>query len=151
MDKIKFFQWCSDHHLTQTRDIALAFRLSDQTVRNWERHVADASVADGDKSLLELDYWVELAIEVFDHYIGDYRGADCFSKVKYLAPMTVADLKKWQKRHGLKTYKDTADQFRIQRQAAHNWLSRGRFPRWLPFACEAINLRTPAKSGKSAK
>lgn len=149
MNKIEFFKWCRDHHLTQTRDIAITFRLSDQTVRNWERHVVEAQT--NPDSSLELNYWVDLAIEVFDHYIGDYRGEDCFRRVPKLAPMGFSDLKKWQQRHGLSTYKDTADLFHIERQAVHNWLDRDRYPRWLPFACEAINLRKPGKSGKSVK
>jgi hypothetical protein len=153
MNKIEFFAWCRDHHLTQIRDIANVFRLSDQTVRNWEAHVATAaSAAPGAEKNLELDYWVDLAIEMFDHYIGDDRGDDLFKrKVPHLAQMGFSDLKKWQQRHGLETYKDTADQFHIQRQAVHNWLTRDSFPRWLPLACQAINLRKPAKSGKSAR
>jgi hypothetical protein len=154
MNKIEFFEWCRDHQLVQTRDIANIFRLSDQTVRNWERHVSEAAglPLDGTKNL-ELDYWVDLAIEMFDHYIGTYRGEDMFKspRLPKLAAMGFSDLKKWQQRHGLATYKDTADQFLIQRQAVHNWLTRDRYPRWLPLACEAINLRKPAKSGKSAR
>ncbi len=153
MNKIEFFEWCRDHKLVESRDIANIFRLSDQTVRNWQRHVADAAGVPLDQAKnLALDGWVDLAIEMFDHYIGDYRGDDMFkTRVPKLQPMVFSDLKKWQQRHGLKTYTATADLFGIRRQAVHNWVNRESFPRYLALACEAINLRRLGKSGKSAQ
>lgn len=142
--KDKFFKWCHDRGINQTPLIASLFRLSDQTVRNWEKHVAEGKQ-------LELPYWVPITIECFDHFIGDSAEPDCHTRIQRLPAMTFASLKKWQNKHGLETYQDTGDMFRIKRQAVHNWLQRQSLPDWLAFACEAINLRRLGKSRKLVK
>lgn len=103
------------------------------------------------EKFLKLDHWVDLAIEFFDFHIGTDLSPECFQRVPKLAPMGFSAFKRWQNRHGLKTYKDTGAVFEIERQAVHNWLTRDSFPSWLPLACEAINLRSSAKTGKSHK
>lgn len=142
--KDMFFDWCRKHGLTQTNVIASLFRLSDQTVRNWEKHVAEGKQ-------LALPYWVPVTIECFDLLMAETVDGDKIAKIDRIPAMTFGTLKKWQNRHGLKTYQDTGEMFRITRQAVHNWLQRESLPDWLAFSCETINLRRPTKQRKSAK
>lgn len=142
--KKDFFEWCNQRGLVQISQIADAFKLSDQTVRNWERYVAN-----GEKP--ELSYWYILTIFCYDTYLGKDVDQSAHTRLPQFAPMSFTLLKKWQNRHNLATYQDTGDIFRIKRQAVHNWFTRSSLPDWLPMASEAINIVRPGKTRKTVK
>lgn len=131
MDKQAFFLWCSRRDLTRNPEIAAAFRVSSQTIRNWQRKKDDSP----------MPAWVPLACSGLEVVLAGEAPDDA------VLPMTVSRLSEWQGRHRFKTYEDTGDVFRITRQAVHNWYKRQRFPDWLPLACFGYDV----SSGKSLK
>lgn len=135
MDKVEFFKWCDERNLIKSADIAEPFRLSSQTVRNWLKDVAK------DDTNTSLYSWVGYACLVLD--TEDDRN----NSVANFPPMTFAGLADWERRHGFKTYEETAGVFGIERQAVHNWHKRANLPKWLALGCagydkyvEAINI-----------
>lgn len=124
MDKQAFFLWCDRRELRRNPEIALAFRVSSQTIRNWQRK--DDSEP--------MPAWIPLACVALDTVAAGAASED------RLDGMTVARLSEWQGRHKFRTYEDTANVFQIKRQAVHNWYKRQRFPKWLPLACLGFDI-----------
>ena len=134
MDKEAFFAWCDERELTRNQGISAAFRVSSQTIRNWQRkEPSDPMPA-----------WVPLACAALDAI-----SAGEVSSERAL-PMTVSRLSEWQASHRFKTYDDTANVFSIKRQAVHNWYKRQRFPRWLALACIGYDIRTRGVASKDS-
>lgn len=136
-NKKHFFEWCAARGLHRPDDIRHFFRLSGQTIRNW-----DKDVKSGDPARLEIAFWVVLAILFYD---------DAFAKSGEIAPtdlpeMGFADLKEWQSKHRFKTYESTARAFRIKRQAVHLWQKRRKIPAWVALACAGYELWAQSNS-----
>lgn len=134
MDKKEFFAWCAERGLARSQDISAAFRVSSQTIRNWDRK-PDSS---------PMPAWVPLACAAIDGLAaGTVSAAE-------LAPMTVTRLSKWQSRHRFRTYDDTAAVFSIKRQAVHNWYKRQSLPRWLSLACAGYDIGIQSRTLKDS-
>ena len=129
-DKKDFFAWCKKHGLNKPEDIKDYFRLSGQTIRNWERHIESDML-----ELHVLPFWVRLSICYYDHSAGD--SGQIFPTD--MDEMTFTDLKLWQNKHGFKTYESTASAFNIKRQAVHLWHKRQKIPAWVALACAGYN------------
>ncbi len=136
-DKKDFFAWCAKKGLTRPEQINNYFRLSGQTIRNWERDVRSGNPED-----LKLAYWVSLVISYYENTAGE----DGTITPADMDGMTFSQLKKWQNRHGLKTYESTALVFRIKRQAVHLWHKRQKIPAWVALACAGYDFQVQSKS-----
>lgn len=138
MTKADFLDWCQKRGLSRPQLIARKFLVSEQTIRNWERDARQSSLA-------LTDHWVVLAVAFYDAQLGT---ASSFDELDIQPPssMTFNGLHRWQNKHRLKTYQDTADIFDIKRQAVHNWHVRGNLPRWLPLACKGFNILAQGKN-----
>jgi DNA-binding transcriptional regulator YiaG len=136
-DKRDFFAWCASRGLTRPEEIKDYFRLSGQTIRNWEKDLKS-----GDPAALEIAFWVRLAVA---YYEGS-AGADGKIAPSTLDPMTFEDLKKWQNRHGFSTYESTASVFNIKRQAVHLWNKRQKIPAWVALACAGYDFWVQSKN-----
>jgi DNA-binding transcriptional regulator YiaG len=136
-DKKDFFAWCASKDLTKPEEIKNYFRLSGQTIRNWEKDVKS-----GDPEDLEIAFWVRLAIA---YYEGS-AGKDGKIAPAILENMTFSDLKKWQNEHGFKTYESTAAVFNVKRQAVHLWGKRQKIPAWVALACAGYDFWVQSKN-----
>jgi len=134
MDKKDFFLWCDQRELRSNPEIAAAFRVSSQTIRNWQRK----EEAD------QMPAWIPLACLAIETVAAG-------EPVPVAETMTVARLSEWQGRHRFKTYEDTACVFQIKRQAVHNWYKRQRFPKWLPLACLGYDVAKSRIAKDSAR
>jgi hypothetical protein len=130
-DKRDFFAWCASKGLIKPEDIAPYFRLSGQTIRNWEK---DVKLGMAEK--LDLKFWVKLAIAYYEKNAGN----DGKITSSDLENMTFSKLKRWQNSHGFKTYEATADVFDIKRQAVHLWHKRQQIPSWVSLACAGYDI-----------
>lgn len=135
-DKKDFFAWCASKGLTKPEEIKDYFRLSAQTIRNWEKDVKS-----GEPEKLAIAFWVKLTIVFYD----DFAGEDGKIAPSTLDDMTFANLKKWQNKHGFSTYEATANAFQIKRQAVHLWHKRQKIPAWVALACAGYSLRAQSK------
>lgn len=136
-DKRDFFAWCASKGLSRPEEIKDYFRLSGQTIRNWEKDLKSSDPAD-----LEIAYWVRLAIVYYDHSAGK----DGKISPASMENKTFADLKKWQNVHGFTTYESTAEVFHIKRQAVHLWHKRQKIPAWVSLACAGYDFLLKTKN-----
>ncbi|MCZ7861251.1 hypothetical protein O9X98_07495 [Agrobacterium salinitolerans] len=136
-DKKDFFAWCASKGLTKPEEIKDYFRLSGQTIRNWEKDVKSENSEDH-----EIAFWVRLAIAYYERSAGK----DGKITPATLENMTFSDLKKWQNEHGFKTYESTAAVFNIKRQAVHLWHKRQKIPAWVALACAGYDFWVQSKN-----
>lgn len=136
-DKKDFFAWCAKKGLTRPEEIKDYFRISGQTIRNWEKDVKS-----GDPERLKVASWVRLAVVCYDESAGE----DGSVTPSVIERMTFAELQKWENRHGFKTYESTAEAFHIRRQAVHLWHKRKKIPVWVAFACAGYDLLAQSKN-----
>ena len=136
-DKKDFFVWCAAKGLTKPEEIKDYFRLSGQTIRNWEKDVRS-----GIPENLELAFWVRLAVAYYDNTAGG-QGKIAPAAIP---DMTFAELKKWQNERGIKTYEATGEVFRIKRQAVHLWHKRQTIPAWVALACAGYDFWVQSKN-----
>jgi len=134
----KFFSWCDRQGLKADREIAEAFGMTPQTVRNWKHRL---EAGEGVPPT-----YLGLACVGFESARSTGNG-----EVPRLEPMTVDFFKTWREHRGLETLESTGGAFGLTRQAIHNWFKRDRLPRWLPLACLGYEVRTsPEGSGAAA-
>jgi hypothetical protein len=135
-DKKDFFAWCAKHGLHKPEEIARYFRLSGQTIRNW-----DKDIKKGTETALRLASWVGLATGLYDASAGK----DGKIVPSDIDAMTFEELEKWRNLHGFSTYESTANAFSIKRQAVHLWHKRQTIPPWVALACAGYNFRKQAQ------
>jgi hypothetical protein len=128
VDKDKFFGWCAEKGLDNNRAIAMAILVSSQTIRNWRKR------EDG------LPAWLALACKGYEKFLASGQGP-----VTNLPKVTVLWFDSWQRENGIGTYEDLGVVFGLSRQAVHNWVSRGRFPRWVALACLGYEPKAAAE------
>ena len=109
-----FFNWCESKNLNSSASIAEKFKVSSQTIRNWQKSET-------------VPVWVRYAMECVSH--------DC--KVE---TFDFTHFKEWQRRQNVTTYEQTGVLFGIKRQAVHQWFRRGKFPNWLGLACTGYEM-----------
>jgi DNA-binding transcriptional regulator YiaG len=136
-DKKDFFAWCASKGLTKPEEIKDYFRLSGQTIRNWEKDVKSGNPDD-----LEIAFWVRFAIALYD----GTAGKDGKIVPAALENMTFSELEKWRNDHGFKTYESTANVFNIKRQAVHLWHKRHKIPAWVALACAGYGFWVQSKN-----
>lgn len=127
----EFFASCAARGLRTDREIACAFRRTQQTITNWR-----ALVAHGARPPRHL------GLEVAGYDLVQAGAAE--------PRPGIAAFKAWQNKLGLGTLEAVGGVFGCTRQAVHNWFSRERLPRWLPLACMGHEACASAASAASA-
>jgi hypothetical protein len=121
MNHDEFFEFCKAHGLNTAPEIAAAFNVSSQTIRNW-------------RAGKRLPGWLSLACTAYAKH------RDNLIDIMPTYPrMTVDWFKGWQRRNGLNTYEKTGLIFGLKRQAIHNWFRRKKFPNWIVLGCIGLD------------
>jgi len=134
-----FFHICSDAGLHSYREMAAAFMVSSQTLFNWRRK------AEGPGGGEAMPGWVPYSCFAV-HHLGGALDRHSYRVMPEFPEMSIDWFHAWQQRHGLDTYHETGQLFKVSRQAIHNWFSRNRFPPWISRSCIGVDLMAEVKS-----
>lgn len=130
----EFFVWCKSQGFRNDREIANAFGMTPQTVRNWRAKVRPGASAP--------PAYLSLACLGFEAT----RPAGGVAKPP---EWSVEWFEAWRQHHNLQTLERTGGAFGLTRQAVHNWFKRKSLPRWLPLACLGYERRIPRPEASS--
>ena len=124
----EFFAWCQRQGFRNDREIANAFGMTPQTVRNWKAKVRPGSSTP--------PVYLSLAC------LGFEATRPAGGGVAKPPEWGVEWFEAWRHHHNLQTLERTGGAFGLTRQAVHNWFKRKSLPRWLPLACIGYERRT---------